>query len=37
LNEFVYKLNRRYFKDLFSRLLKISVKYRWNYLEERYG
>jgi hypothetical protein len=22
---------------LFSRLLKISVKYRWNYLGERYG
>ena len=37
LNEFIYKLNRRYFKDLFSRLLKISVKYRWNYLGERYG
>ena len=35
LNEFVYKLNRKYFKDLFPRLLKISVKYRWNYLGER--
>ena len=32
LNAFVYKLNRRYFDDLFERLLSISVKYRWNYL-----
>lgn len=30
LNEYVYKLNRRYFNDLFSRLLSISTQYRWN-------
>jgi transposase-like protein len=37
LNEFTYKLNRRYFSDLFPRLLAISVQYRWNWLGERYG
>jgi len=37
LNAFVYKLNRRYFDDLFERLLIASVSYRWNYLGERNG
>lgn len=37
LNEYTYKLNRRYFKDLFPRLMIVAVKYRWNYLGERYG
>lgn len=30
LNEFVYKVNRRYFRDLFDRLLGVAVNYRWN-------
>lgn len=37
LNEYTYKLNRRYFEDVFSRLLTISTQYRWNYLGESYG
>lgn len=32
LNEYVYKLNRRYFNDLFDRLLTVSTQYQWNYL-----
>lgn len=33
LNEFVYKFNRRYFREnLFDRLLLVSVSYKWNYL-----
>ena len=32
LNEFCFKFNRRYFDDLFDRLLITSVSYRWNYL-----
>jgi len=32
LNEFCFKFNRRYFDDLFNRLLITSVSYRWNYL-----
>lgn len=32
LNAYIYKLNRRYFNDMFQRLLSIAVKYRWNYL-----
>lgn len=32
LNEFCYKFNRRYFDDIFLRLLKTSVMYKWNYL-----
>lgn len=33
LNEFVYKFNRRYFREsLFDRLLTVSVSYKWNYL-----
>jgi hypothetical protein len=37
LNEFVYKLNRRYFNNLFDRLLITAVSYRWNYLGESNG
>ena len=32
LNEFCYKFNRRYFDDIFNRLLRTSVMFRWNYL-----
>lgn len=32
LNEFCFKFNRRYFDDIFDRLLIASVSYRWNYL-----
>ena len=32
LNEFCFKLNRRYFKSIFNRLLVACVSYRWNYL-----
>jgi len=37
LNEFCYKLNRRYFDDPFDRVMIAAVSYRWNYLGERYG
>lgn len=37
LNEFCYKLNRRYFDNLFDRAMIAAVSYRWNYLGERYG
>lgn len=37
LDEFCYKLNRRYFDNIFDRLLVASVSYRWNYLGEPYG
>jgi hypothetical protein len=37
LNEFCFKLNRRYFKSVFSRLLVACVSYRWNYLGETSG
>jgi hypothetical protein len=37
LNAFVYKLNRRYFDNLFERLLVAAVSYRWNYFGERNG
>lgn len=37
LNEYCYKFNRRYFDNLFDRLLIAVVSYRWNYLGERYG
>jgi hypothetical protein len=30
LNEFCYKLNRRYFRNLFDRLLVAAVSYKWN-------
>lgn len=32
LNEYCYKLNRRYFDNIFDRLLIASVSYRWDYL-----
>ena len=32
LNEFCFKLNRRYFENVFDRLLIASVSYKWNYL-----
>lgn len=37
LNEFCFKLNRRYFDNLFDRAMIAAVSYRWNYLGERYG
>ncbi len=32
LNEYCFKLNRRYFDNKFERLLIASVSYKWNYL-----
>lgn len=37
LNEFCFKFNRRYFDNLFERLLVAAVSYRWNWLGEEYG
>jgi len=37
LNEFCFKLNRRYFDNLFDRVMVAAVSYRWNYLGERCG
>ena len=37
LNEFCYKFNRRYFDNLFYRLMIAAVSYRWNYLGKPYG
>lgn len=37
LNEFCYKFNRRYFNDIFDRLMIAAVSYRWNYLGEPHG
>lgn len=37
LNEFCFKFNRRYFDNLFDRLLVAAVSYRWNWLGEEYG
>ncbi len=37
LNEFCFKFNRRYFDNLFDRLMVAAVSYRWNYLGESYG
>ena len=37
LNAFVFKINRRYFDDIFDRVLRAAVSYRWNYLGERNG
>jgi len=37
LNEFCFKFNRRYFDNLFERLLITAVSYRWNWLGEKYG
>ena len=37
LNEFCFKFNRRYFDNLFDRLMIAAVSYRWNWLGESYG
>ena len=37
LNEYCFKVNRRYFKCIFGRLLIASVSYRWDYLGETSG
>ena len=37
LNEFCYKLNRRYFNGLFDRLLSVAASTRWDYLGETCG
>lgn len=37
LNEFCFKFNRRYFDNLFDRLLVAAVSYRWNWLGEEHG
>lgn len=37
LNAYVFKLNRRYFNDLFDRVLIASVTNRWNCFGETYG
>lgn len=37
LNEFCYKLNRRYFNNLFDRLLSVASSTRWDYLGETCG
>jgi len=37
LNEFCFKLNRRYLSCIFERLLTASVLYRWDYLGETSG
>jgi hypothetical protein len=37
LNEYCYKFNRRYFDDLFERLMIAAVSFRWDYLGETYG
>lgn len=37
LNAFVFKANRKYFKNIFDRVLCAAVSHRWNYLGERYG
>ncbi len=37
LDEFCFKFNRRYFDDIFDRLLVATVSYRWNWLGEENG
>lgn len=37
LDEFCFKFNRRYFENIFDRVLVAAVSNRWNYLGERYG
>lgn len=37
LNEFCFKFNRRYFDNLFDRLMVAAVSYRWNWLGEENG
>lgn len=34
LNEFCFKFNRRYFDNIFDRLMVAAVSYKWNYLGE---
>jgi hypothetical protein len=37
LNEYLYKLNRRYLPCIFNNLLESAVRYRWNWLGEISG
>lgn len=37
LNEFCYKANRKYFDDIFDRLIIACLSFRWNWLGETYG
>ena len=37
INEYVFKLNRRYFDCIFKRVLIAAVSYRWNWLGETCG
>jgi len=37
LNEFCFKVNRRYFDDQFDRVMIAAVSFRWNYLGETNG
>jgi len=37
LNEFCFKFNRRYFTNLFDRVLVAAVSFKWNYLGETSG
>ena len=37
LNEFCFKFNRRYFDNIFERLMIAAVSYRWNWLGETNG
>jgi DNA-binding XRE family transcriptional regulator/DNA-directed RNA polymerase subunit RPC12/RpoP len=37
LNAYVFKLNRRYFKNIFDRVLIAAVNHQWNYLGETCG
>jgi hypothetical protein len=37
LNEFCFKFNRRYFDNVFDRLMIAAVSYRWNWLGEENG
>lgn len=37
LNEYCYKFNRRYFENIFERLMIAAVSFKWNYLGETSG
>ena len=37
LNAYVFILNRRYFVDLFERVMIAAVSFRWNYFWARNG
>ncbi len=37
LNEYCFKFNRRYFDNIFDRLMVAAVSNRWNYLGEENG